>query len=65
MSSLPLRVTRTARPNVAVLWILLAVAMLLVGLLLLENGTILPAGAAAFLHEVAHDARHALGVPCH
>ncbi len=65
MSTIPLKVTRTALGNVAVLWTLAAIAVFLLGFLLLENGTILPAGAAAFLHEVAHDARHALGVPCH
>jgi len=25
----------------------------------------LSAGAAEYLHELTHDARHALGVPCH
>ncbi len=65
MSTIPLRVARTSLGNVAVLLTLSAIAAFLNRLLLLENGTILPSGAAAFLHEVAHDARHALGVPCH
>lgn len=65
MSSLPLKAGRTAWTNEATLWTLLAFAMLVIGLLLHENGTILPAGMAEFLHEVTHDARHALGVPCH
>lgn len=33
--------------------------------LLQENGTLVSAGAAQWLHEATHDARHALGVPCH
>lgn len=43
------------------------VAFALVGVLFLlqENGLILSAQAASYLHEATHDARHALGVPCH
>lgn len=40
-------------------------ALISVYLLLQENGTVLSAGAATWLHEMTHDARHALGVPCH
>jgi hypothetical protein len=40
-------------------------ALLTVLLLLQENGLLIPSGAAHYLHEVTHDARHALGVPCH
>ena len=42
-------------------------ALMLLGVLFLlqENGLLLSADAAAYLHEATHDARHALGVPCH
>lgn len=40
-------------------------ALLTVLFLLQENGLLIPSGAAHYLHEVTHDARHALGVPCH
>ena len=46
-------------------WALAVVAVLALYLLVQENGALLPAGAAEYLHEVTHDARHALGVPCH
>jgi hypothetical protein len=46
-------------------WALVALAMFSLYLLSQENGALLSAGAAEFLHEVTHDARHALGVPCH
>lgn len=45
--------------------LLAAVALLSVLFLLQENGALLSADAAVYLHEVTHDARHALGVPCH
>jgi len=41
-----------------------AVALLLVYLVLQDNGAVL-AGAATYVHEFTHDGRHALGVPCH
>ncbi|GAA4722152.1 hypothetical protein GCM10023350_00220 [Nocardioides endophyticus] len=44
---------------------LAAVALLAVLFLVQENGLILSHEAALYLHEVTHDARHALGVPCH
>lgn len=44
---------------------LAAFALLGVLFLLQENGALLSPDAAAYLHEVTHDARHALGVPCH
>jgi cobalt transporter subunit CbtB len=44
---------------------LAVVALLGVLFLLQENGLHVPAGAANYLHEATHDARHALGVPCH
>ena len=46
-------------------WAVVAVALLALYLLLQENGALLSAGQASYLHELTHDARHALGVPCH
>lgn len=45
--------------------LLVAFALLSVMFVLQENGLLLPAGAAEYLHELTHDARHAVGVPCH
>ena len=44
---------------------LIALALLSTLFLLQENGLALPQGTAHYLHELTHDARHALGVPCH
>jgi hypothetical protein len=44
---------------------LVAVALLSILFLLQENGLLLSPEAASYLHEATHDARHALGVPCH
>jgi putative cobalt transporter subunit CbtB len=46
-------------------WALVAVALFAMYVLLQENGALLTADQATYLHEVTHDARHALGVPCH
>lgn len=46
-------------------WALLALAVFTIYLLAQENGALLSAPAAEMLHELTHDARHALGVPCH
>ena len=46
-------------------WAVVALALFTLYLLSQENGALLPAGAAEYLHEFTHDARHALGVPCH
>lgn len=46
-------------------WALLSVAVLAFYFLSTENGAVLGAQAAEMLHELTHDARHALGVPCH
>ncbi|NUR09073.1 MAG: CbtB-domain containing protein [Nocardioidaceae bacterium] len=46
-------------------WALVAFALVTLYLLLQENGTLLTAAQATWVHEVTHDARHALGVPCH
>ena len=44
---------------------LVAFALLSVLFLVQENGLLLSPEAANYLHEATHDARHALGVPCH
>ncbi|MEU1389189.1 MULTISPECIES: CbtB domain-containing protein [unclassified Nonomuraea] len=46
-------------------WLLLAVPVLLLVayLVLMDNGAISQTGT--FLHELMHDGRHLLGVPCH
>ena len=46
-------------------WLLLAFAVFTIYFLAQENGALLSAPAAEMLHELTHDARHALGVPCH
>ena len=46
-------------------WALLAFAVFTLYVLSQENGALLSAPAAEMLHELTHDARHALGVPCH
>jgi cobalt transporter subunit CbtB len=55
--------TSTRAPSWA--WALLAVAVFTLYVLSQENGALLSAPAAEMLHELTHDARHALGVPCH
>ncbi|MDF5754192.1 CbtB-domain containing protein [Spongiactinospora sp. TRM90649] len=46
-------------------WWLLAVPplLLIAYLVLMDNGAISQTGA--YLHELMHDGRHLLGVPCH
>jgi hypothetical protein len=46
-------------------WALAALAVFVLYLLTQENGVVLSATQASYLHELTHDARHALGVPCH
>lgn len=48
-------------------WALALALMAVLALYLLtnENGLLLTAGQAELVHELTHDARHALGVPCH
>jgi ABC-type Fe3+-siderophore transport system permease subunit len=46
-------------------WAMAALALFTLYLLAQENGALLPADAAQYLHEFTHDARHALGAPCH
>jgi hypothetical protein len=45
-------------------WLVLALAMATIYALTMENGATLAAGANV-LHELFHDGRHFLGVPCH
>lgn len=52
-------------PTVALGITLMVLALLSVVFLLQENGLLLSESATSFLHEATHDARHALGVPCH
>ncbi|MEW6155349.1 MAG: CbtB-domain containing protein [Actinomycetota bacterium] len=46
---------------------LMAVAVALLWLVTMEGAAVSQAiaGAPAFLHELFHDGRHLLGVPCH
>ena len=46
-------------------WALMALALFTVHFLLQENGTLISTHTAQLLHEITHDARHALGAPCH
>jgi len=60
--------TAVATPAVNVpawAWMLVALAFFSLYMLSQENGALLSAGSAEYLHELTHDARHALGVPCH
>lgn len=52
-------------PSLALGVTLMVLALLSVIFLLQENGFLLSESATTFLHEATHDARHALGVPCH
>jgi len=45
-------------------WLVLALALATVYALTMENGLALRSGATV-LHELFHDGRHLLGVPCH
>ncbi len=46
-------------------WALLGFAVFALYFVSQENGALLSSPAAQMLHELTHDARHALGVPCH
>ncbi len=48
----------------AVAWMAVIVGLAAVYLMLQENGALL-ASSWETLHELFHDGRHALGVPCH
>jgi hypothetical protein len=45
-------------------WLVAAFALMALYALTMENGATLKAGASV-LHELFHDGRHMLGVPCH
>jgi hypothetical protein len=45
-------------------WLMVAVALLAVYAVTMENGATLARGARV-LHEFFHDGRHFFGVPCH
>jgi len=45
-------------------WLAAALAVLAVYLVTLDNGLVLAQGAST-VHELFHDARHIVGVPCH
>ncbi len=45
-------------------WLAVVVAVLAAYAVTLENGMVLRAGASV-VHELFHDGRHFLGVPCH
>lgn len=47
----------------ALAWAAMAAALFLAYVVLQENGVLLNSWAAA--HELFHDGRHALGLPCH
>jgi len=48
----------------ALAWVAAAIGMFAVYLVVQENGLLLTEGWET-LHELFHDGRHALGVPCH
>ena len=45
-------------------WLIVALAIVALYAVFLENGATL-SRSAAFMHELAHDARHFAAVPCH
>ena len=46
-------------------WALAALAVVVLYVVSQENGALLGSATAQYVHELTHDARHALGVPCH
>lgn len=54
----------TRIPVPALAWIATALAITLLYFMLQENGALL-AHSWEYVHELFHDGRHALGVPCH
>ena len=58
---------RIAAPRIAVpawAWAIALLALFALYLVAQDNGAVL-AGAGDVAHELFHDARHSLGVPCH
>jgi hypothetical protein len=64
-------ITAPARPRAIVVprwaWAVLAAAVALLWLVTMEGSAIsrVVGGTPSFLHELFHDGRHLLGVPCH
>lgn len=57
--------TAPARTTVSAwAWLVVAVALASAYAVTMDNGLVL-AGAAETVHELVHDARHLVGVPCH
>ncbi len=59
--------SRVAMPAIQVptwAWGVALFALAVLYMVVQENGAVL-AGGAEYIHEFAHDGRHALGVPCH
>lgn len=56
----PVRISRSA-------WVALLLAVALMWVVAFEGGTIseLVGRSSLYLHELFHDGRHLLGVPCH
>jgi hypothetical protein len=48
-------------------WAVLAVAVVVLWIVTMEGSALAEAvgGSSSFLHELFHDGRHLLGVPCH
>jgi hypothetical protein len=46
-------------------WAFAAIALFAVFMMMQENGSLIGATQGQLLHELTHDARHTLGVPCH
>jgi len=59
--------SRTATTLPAWAWLVAALALALFWTVLLEAGAVSTAigQSGPFLHEVFHDGRHLIGVPCH
>ncbi|MEO7446707.1 MAG: CbtB-domain containing protein [Humibacillus sp.] len=65
-TALPRAVTPSGAVSVpAWAWVLLAFAVVALYVMTQESGAVVGAQAGQLLHELTHDARHALGVPCH
>ena len=67
MTSSPYSHPRIAVPRIAVpawAWAIVVLALFTLYLVAQDNGAVL-AGAGDVAHEVFHDARHSLGMPCH
>lgn len=56
--------TPVSIPVPVLAWMAVAVGLAVVYFMLQENGALLATGWQA-MHELFHDGRHALGVPCH